>query len=186
MEIAKLVLEYLKVVTWPTAVLIIALVYKKQFASVLGRLKKAGLPGGVSLDFYAEVLEVVQLSEKAEALPAQRQQHRGLPAIPLTDANARMINVGLQPSPSGLDMEYYRALAAQDPNIALAGLRIEIDILAKSLAKGFSLAVDERESGLRLLRHLRDQGAITGSQYELVEKVLRLCNAAVHGTTVSR
>jgi hypothetical protein len=183
LEIAKLILEYLKALIWPTAALIVALVYKNEFTSILGRLKKAGLPGGVSLDFSEEVREVRQLSEQAE--PVQ-QERKDRPSIPLTDANARMISVGLQPSPSGLNMEYYTKLALQDPNIALAGLRIEIDILAKNLAKGFGVKIDQRESGIRLLKRLMDRGAITKSQYDLGEKILRLCDAAVHGSTVSR
>jgi len=58
-----------------------------------------------------------------------------------------MIHLGLRPSPSGLDMSYYRSLADQDPNVTLAGLRIEIDILARNLAKGFNVSVNDRESG---------------------------------------
>jgi hypothetical protein len=128
MELAKLILEYLRVLVWPAVALSIALLYKRQIVAVLARLRKAGLPGGVSLDFSEEVREVRQLSEKAEASPS-KQESKGLPAIRLTDANARMLSLGLQPSPSGLDMNYYRSLALQDPNISLAGLRIEIDIL---------------------------------------------------------
>jgi hypothetical protein len=106
--------------------------------------------------------------------------------IPLTEANARMISLGLQPSPSGLDMEYYRVLASQDPNIALAGLRIEVDILARNLAKGFKVAVSQRESGVRLLRRLLEADAIDVTQFELVGRIMKLCNAAAHGNPVSR
>lgn len=185
MEIAKLILEYLSVLVWPAVALSIALVYKRQMVAVLGRLRKAGLPGGVSLDFSDEVKEVRELSEKVEALPP-KQESKGLPAIRLTDANARMLSLGLQPSPSGLDMDYYRSLALQDPNISLAGLGIEIDVLARNLAKGFQVSAGDRDSGLRLLRRLLEKGAITASQFQLAEKVMRLCSAAVHGTVVSR
>ena len=108
------------------------------------------------------------------------------PSIPMTEANARLIKLGLRPSPSGLDMSYYRSLAAQDPALALAGLRIEIDILAKNLAQGFHIDIEPSDSGARLLRKLRDQGAITTQQSELTSKVLHLCNAAIHGEPVSR
>jgi hypothetical protein len=183
-EIAKIVLDYIKALAWPTVAFAVAMVYKKQIVGVLARLRKAGLPGGVSLDFSEEVKQVRQLSNHVEALPL-KYEGKGLPAIPLTDANARMISVGLQPSPSGLDMDYYRALARQDPNIALAGLRIEVDVLARNLARGFKVAATSPESGLRLLRRLLAEGAITASQFELAEKVMQLCNAAVHGTLVS-
>ena len=104
----------------------------------------------------------------------------------MTEANARMIKLGLQPSPSGLDMAYYRNIAAQDPNLALAGLRIEIDIIAKNLARGFHIEVGSHDTGARLLQRLRDAGAITTEQLQLTLKVLRLCNAAIHGEIVSR
>lgn len=185
MEIAKIVLEYIKALAWPTVAFVVAMVYKKQIVGVLARIRKAGLPGGVSLDFSEEVNEVQQLSSQVEALPP-KHEGKGFPAIPLTDANARMLSLGLQPSPSGLDMDYYRALARQDPNIALAGLRIELDVLARNLARGFKIATTSRESGLRLLRRLLAEGAITASQFELAEKVTHLCNAAAHGTRVSR
>ena len=185
MEVARLVLEYLKVIAWPLICLSVAVIYKPQLITILGRLKKAALPGGVSLDFAEEAREVRYLSEQVLALPP-KYEAKGHPVLPLTEANARMIGLGLQPSPSGLDMEYYRTLAAQDPNVALAGLRIEIDILARNLAKGFKVEVSPRESGLRLLRHLLDAGAIDKTQFDLVEKVIRLCNAAAHGNLVSR
>jgi hypothetical protein len=185
LEIAKIVLEYLKVFVWPVVAISVACVYKRQLVGVLGRLKKAGLPGGVSLDFAEEAKDIRQLSDQVKDLPS-KHEGREHAMIPLTDANARMISLGLQPSPSGLDMEYYRTLASQDPNIALAGLRIEVDILARNLAKGFKVAVSPRESGLRLLRRLLQAEAIDATQFELVEKVMRVCSAAAHGNPVSR
>jgi hypothetical protein len=184
-EAAKLVLEYLKVFVWPLIALFIAATYKTELVAVLGRLRKAGLPGGVSLDFAEEAKEIRYLSDQVLALPPKHEAN-GHATIPLNDANARMIGLGLQPSPSGLDMEYYRTLAAQDPNIALAGLRIEIDILARNLAKGSNVPVSPRESGLRLLRHLLEANAIDKTQFDLIEKVTRVCNAAAHGNPVSR
>lgn len=70
--------------------------------------------------------------------------------------------------------------------MALAGLRIEIDVLARNLARSFKAPVSDRESGARLIRRLYDAGAVTSEQMQLTMKVLRVCNAAVHGTTVSR
>ena len=185
MDIAKLVLEYLRVLVWPLVAVVFGVLYRRQVVGMLARLKKAELPGGVALDFSEEARVVRELSAHVAEQP-ERPEAKGVPAIPLTEANARLINLGLQPSPSGLDMGYYRSLARQDPNIALAGLRIEVDLLARNLAKGFHVQINERHSGTRLLRQLLQAGAITTSQFELAEKVTRLCNAAVHGTRVSR
>jgi len=186
MEIAKLVLEYVRVLIWPAIVLVICVVFRRHLVALLNRIRHAELPGGVSVDLDQEIKEVKSLSAKVQEQPAPSDRKRTRPAIPLTEANARMIQLGLRPSPSGLDMSYYRSLAEQDPNVALAGLRIEIDILARNLAKGFGVPMSDRDSGARLMRRLYDAGAITSEQMQLTMKVLRVCNAAVHGTPVSR
>lgn len=188
-EHAKLILAFVQAVAWPLTVLIIAFGFRKELVAIIGRLRKADLPGGVSLDFAEEVAEARQLSREVEAQPLPKPSlapKAQLPSIPLTEANARMINLGLQPSPSGLDMDHYRNLAAQDPNVALAGLRIEIEVLARNLAKGFKVSISPRDSGSRLLRKLLEARAITETQWKLLQKVLRLCNAAVHGLPVSK
>jgi hypothetical protein len=184
-NIAKIILDYLRVLAWPLVVLSLAALFRREVVSVILRLKKADLPGGISLEFAAEARAVRELALEVADLP-QRPEAKGAPAIPLTEANARLISLGLQPSPSGLDMNYYRSLADQDPNIALAGLRIEVDVLARNLARGFHVEVSDRDSGVRLLRRLLEAGAITPGQFELAQTVMRLCNAAVHGTRVSK
>jgi hypothetical protein len=187
MEMAKLVLEYIKALVWPAVAIGFGLAFKKQIGELIARVRHAKLPGGIDLDFPEVIAEAKRLSAKVEATPAEvPTERKRLPSIPLTEANARMIKLGLRPSPSGLDMGYYRALASQDPNLALAGLRIEIDILARNLAKGFNTQIQERDTGTRLLRKLYDSGAVTAEQMQLGIKVVQLCNAAVHGTPVSR
>ena len=154
--------------------------------ALLQRIRHADLPGGVGIDLDQEIKEAKALSAKVQEQPVPADKQRGRPTIPLTEANSRMLQLGLRPSPSGLDMSYYRSLADQDPNLALAGLRIEIDILARNLAKGFKVPVNDRESGARLIRRLYDGGSVTSEQMQLTMKVLQVCNAAVHGTPVSR
>ena len=112
--------------------------------------------------------------------------HKARRPYPLTEANARLLALGLQPSPSGLDMSYYRRLAEQDPNLSLAGLRIELDILAKNLARGFDVSAEGRESGARLLKRLYEEGALTPEQLRLALKVWQLSSIAVHGQPVSK
>jgi hypothetical protein len=183
MEIARLVLEYVEVLVWPIVAITIVLLFRSQLESILWRLRKADFPGGVSLDFQQGIQEAKILSEQVAKHLEQQEQR---PSIPMTEANARLVSLGLQPSPSGLDMGYYRGLASQDPNIALAGLRIEVDILGKNLARGFRINIDPSDTGIRLLQKLRNSGAITTGQLELALKVVQLCNAAIHGETVSR
>ncbi len=185
MEIAKLFLEFLKTLIWPATVLTLALIFKAPIKAILARLRKAGLPGGVSIDFQEEIKEVKQLSQHVEALPAPPGRAKG-PGVPLTEANARMLFVGLQPTLSGLDMSYFRRIASSDPILALAGLRIEVEVWAQNLAKGYKLDSPRSESIIRLLHRLRDHGAITSEQMKLGRKILSVCNQAVHGQPVSQ
>ena len=44
MEIAKLILEFLKALAWPFAVLSIAIIFRAPISAILSRLRKADLP----------------------------------------------------------------------------------------------------------------------------------------------
>jgi len=185
MEIARIILEYIQAIIWPAVVVTVCFVFRQQLVALINRIRHAELPGGFAVDLDQEIKEAKALSIKVQETITPSEEKFG-PIIPLTEANARLIQLNLRPSPSGLDMSYYRNLADQDPNVALAGLRIEIDVLANNLAKGFSVPTDNRDSGGRLLRKLYDSNAITSDQMQLTMKVLQVCNAAVHGTIISR
>jgi hypothetical protein len=185
MEVTKLILEFVKALAWPVTALILALVFRAPLRAILSRLRKAGLPGGLSIDFQEQILEAKQLSEKVEAQPPRVDRPKP-PAIPLTEANARMISVGLRPTASGLDMDYYRGIAQNDPTLALAGLRMELEVLANNLAVGFKLAPQNKEPLSSLLSRLKASDAITSEQLQLTRKILSICNQAIHGRTVTR
>jgi hypothetical protein len=185
MELAKIILEFVKALAWPVTALILALIFRAPLRAILSRMRKAGLPGGVSIDFQEQILEAKELSEKVEALPPPVDRPK-FPAIPLTEANARMISVGLRPTASGLDMAYYREIAQSDPTLALAGLRIELEVMANNIAAGFELAPRKNEPLSSLLSRLRDHGAITSDQLQLTRKILSLSNQAVHGRSVTK
>jgi len=184
MDIAKLVLEYIRAFVWPVTLVAALALFRKELAVLLARLRKAALPGGVTLDFPEEVQAARSLSEEVRKAQKPPEQKRG-PALPLNEVNARLLSLKLQPSPSGLDFSYYRTLAEQDPNLALAGLRMEMETMARNLAVGFNVALSARDSAGSLLRRLRQAGAITSEQAELGESILNLCNQALHGTRVS-
>jgi len=149
---------------------------------VFARLSKAVLPGGFSFDLREEVQEVKQLSEKVQSAPSSEKQ-RATPSIPLTEANARMMKLGLTPTLSGLDISYYRARAETDPVLALAGLRIDLETLARNLALGFKL--QPSGSLYSLLGRLKEAGAITLDQAHLGLKISKVCNEAIHGRLTS-
>jgi hypothetical protein len=185
MEVAKLILEFVKALAWPITALVLALFFRTPLSTILNRLRKAGLPGGVSIDFHEEIQEAKQISKEVEAVTPPSDRPRR-PLIPQTEANARMIALGLKPTSSGLDMSYYREIAQTDPTLALAGLRIEIDVLANNLAAGYKLETKKTESVGSLLRRLRERGAITAEQMDLARRILAICNRAIHGQRVTR
>ena len=186
MALAKLILAYIQALAWPAVTVFALLLFRKPIVEIMTRLKGADLPGGVSLDFGEGVRNVEALSEAVAKASPVSQRERSTPMLPLTEANSRMITLGLQPSPSGLDMRRYQDLSDQDPNAALAALRMEIEIIAKNMAKGFKIETRGNETASSLLKLLLHNQAITPGQYELAQQILQLCNAAVHGRAVSR
>jgi hypothetical protein len=185
MELAKLVLEYVKALAWPITAAALALMFRQEIRAILARIRKAALPGGVAIDFEEQIRETKELATRIEAAPSPPDRPKTA-VLPLTEANSRMIALGLKPTPSGLDMSYYKSIATQDPALALAGLRIELEILTKNLAKGWGIDVSPYESPSRILKRLREASAVTPDQLALAQRVLSLANQAIHGRTVSR
>lgn len=186
MALAQLILAYIQALAWPGVTVFALLVFRKPIVEIITRLKGAELPGGVSLDFGQGVRDVEELSEAVAKASSASRGEKNTPLLPLTEANSRMIMLGLQPSPSGLDMRRYQDLSDQDPNVALAALRMEIDIIARNMVKGFKIETRGNETASSLLKLLFNHQAITLGQYELAQQILKLCNAAVHGRFVSR
>lgn len=66
MEIAKLVLEFLKVLAWPAVAFTLAFIFRASVRDLVGRIKKASLPGGVELE----------VSEAKPLAPEEQKQRR--------------------------------------------------------------------------------------------------------------
>jgi len=186
MEIAKLILEYIKVFIWPITTILLVVFFRKEIIYLMKRIKKADLPGGVSIETFPEqIKEAKALSSEVKKEAQDKEKKKAISVIPLTEANAQMLNLKLSPSPSGLELSYYRNLIEQDPTIALAGLRIEFETMLKNLAKGFKITINERDSAGAIVYKLKDKSAITSRQAELLSHIIKLCNAAVHGLKVT-
>lgn len=185
MEIANLVLEYLKVLVWPVTVLVAMLLFQKDLHSLFAWLKKADLPGGIAIEtFDAQLQEAKIVSQTVEAQIKGDTENKAV--IPLKDVNQRMLELGLAPSPSGLDVSFYRNLSKQDPNLGLAGLRIELEQMLRNVAQGFKVGIDGKLSITQILNVIYSQAAITGEQHDLLLRVIRICNMAIHGQKVTR
>jgi hypothetical protein len=77
----------------------------------------------------------------------------------------------------------YVTLAREDPNLALAALRLEIEKRLRLAAQKRGLAVDLLSVG-PLLRQLQDLGMITEDEHRVLGDLLSLLNRAVHGADV--
>jgi len=189
MEIAKIILEYIRTLIWPLIVSTLLIVYRKECTAVLRSIRKLTLPGGTSFETFPKDLEEAKVlsfrvKEEADRKPIKKKKE--CPVIPLTDANTQMLNRGLTPIPSGLEVSYYNNLAEQDPNLALASLRFEIEILLKNVAKGFKVEIGKRDSAGIVARKLQKKNAITTHQCELINVIISLCNSAMHGQRVTQ
>lgn len=185
-RVAELLIRLLDALAWPSAVIIILLLFRRHVEGLFHRVRKADFPGGLSIEtFPREICEAQELSEEVREEKPRKEIREDKPSIPLTEVNVRMLNLGMAPSPSGLDLDYYRGLADRDPNLALAGLRIEVETMLQNLGLGWRVAFKNRDSAGLMTRKLHDKGAITSRQADLIQTIVRLCNAAVHGIQVS-
>jgi hypothetical protein len=182
MQIARLVLDYVRTLVWPATLVTIIVLFRVDLIALLARLRKAAFPGGVTLDFQEEVEAAESLSAAVRKEQSVQEERRA--PLPLNELNERSLSLKLQPSPSGLDFGFYRSLAKQDPNLALAGLRMELETMARNLAAGFNVPPNAREGLGRLLPRLLEAGAINAQQAKLGESIVSICNQAVHGTPV--
>ncbi len=188
MDLREFLIELINALAWPMVVFIAMYWFKSELQLLLKRLGSVKI-GDNSIDFFQTELEKAQdlsLDVRNAEVSENKVRFEMSAQIPLTDANAQVIKQGLRPSPSGLDLEYYRELADRDPALALAGLRIELEIIGHNLAKGFNVPVSKARSVNQVYRELAIAGAISSKQLDLVQSIAKLANAAVHGAPVTR
>lgn len=121
---------------------------------LLPLFKSVELPGGVKLEF-----QDLQASEQRAAAAGLLDE----PPLP-------------QP-----DHDYsFQVVADEDANLALAGLRIEIERRLGRLAEGVGLG-SAKMSISRLLKVLGDTGRLTSEQRSVLSDMVGLLNSAAHG-----
>jgi hypothetical protein len=77
----------------------------------------------------------------------------------------------------------FQAVAQEDPNLALAGLRLEIEKRLIQIANKHG--VDAQNRGIaRLLQALAERRLITSEARSVLADMIQLLNSAVHGATV--
>lgn len=113
------------------------------------------LPGGLKVE-YKELEKAKEKAEQAGLLetPTDRKEEPG-----------------------------YIAAAQHDPNLALAGLRIEIEKRLRTLAQQQGVGGQNQGIGV-LMRNLRTAGAIKPQEDSVLRDLIGLLNEAVHGADV--
>lgn len=120
--------------------------------------KTIELPGGVKVEF-------------AELEKAQRDaQSAGILAGPSTDRQTEA---------------FPHLIQTDDPNLALAGLRIELERRLRKIAERNGIPAKQRGVSL-LMRDLQTRDLLTREQSSIIADLLPSLNAAVHGARVDQ
>ncbi len=190
MEIAKLILNYLRILVWPVTVVGLAIYFRRPLVAASARLRRATLPGGVSLDFQEQLQKVQSLSEEVNVLPS-RKPNLALPVAvkapeKIKTPNQLMVELGFEVLPSDLDIGYFLTIAKSDTTLSIAALRIELESVFRSFVKGLQLPLERpNETTRNLVKMLHKHGALDHLEYALAETILNACNKVVHGERIS-
>jgi hypothetical protein len=155
--------------------------------------KKVEKEPGPKIGFSSETIEqdITRAKKLSKEVEKERRPEiqRIIDEAPLffaSEANKRMIQVGLIPSPSGLNIEYYRKITDTDPGLALIDLRSDLEITLKNLAQGFKVSIADKDSTELINSKLLSSRAITAHQYELINILFRICDSAAHGIKTTK
>lgn len=77
----------------------------------------------------------------------------------------------------------FEVVAGNDPNLALAGLRIELESRMRDIATSKNIPSQNRSAG-QLIRELGSRGALSPNEISVIEDLLPLLNRAAHGAQV--
>lgn len=187
-ELLKIILDFIGAIIWPVIVIILVSFFKIQIQEFLTKAKKVELPGGFSVEIENDIQQAKELASeiKIDRKPEIEKfiEEKGVRFQ--SDANMKMLQLGLTPSPSGLNLNYYKSISETDPRLAIVGLRSDLEIMLRNLAKGFDILVKEKDSAAKVVSLLYEKGAITSKQFEFMNTLFRIGNAAAHGIQITR
>lgn len=119
-------------------------------------LKSLEFPGGLKIEFNNELEKTTKRAEKAGLIS------ENIPELPQYS---------------------FQLVAKQDPNLALAGLRIEIEMRLNEIAKRRDISSRNKGVG-QLLRLLQENGILSDEEKSVLGDLIGLLNKAVHGLEV--
>lgn len=126
--------------------------------------------GGVEIDLQS-MKELIEKADKAGLLAATEGKKAAALAV--------------EGKKKDLPKYSFQLVADQDPNLALAGLRIEIEKRLFQLAGAFG--IDARRSSIGvLLRELSQKGVLSPQESGVLADLVPLLNSAVHGAQIDK
>jgi len=118
--------------------------------------KSVQLPGGFKVEFQERLERAAERADKAGLLSRRGVEGQQYP---------------------------FQLVADQDPNLALAGLRIELERQLRALAE--AVGVGTRMQGARrLVIELAKEGVLSAEEEDVLTDLIELLNDAVHGADV--
>ena len=102
----------------------------------------------------------------------------------IQDAGAKITGQKSESRESETPQLFFLGIADADPNLALVGLRIEIERRLRALAREVSL--DDRQPLMRLFRQLQKEGVVSDPVLSGVQELVMFGNHAAHGAQVDR
>ena len=175
-EVAKLVLDYLRVLVWPALTLLVLMNFQGELVQLVSRMTKWSGPG-----FSAEFADKAKEMESEAELITDLVLDGGR----FTDGwNESLLKAGLTAVPGAFNFERYQEIAKENPNLALAGLRTDLEVMLKNFATINNSASQTMSGSGRIILSLSKQGLLDESMTALAFEVNSLCNRAVHGEKI--
>jgi beta-lactamase superfamily II metal-dependent hydrolase len=171
---------------WPFVVFVIALILRGKLVEILGGLglRRVQAPG-FTMEFERLVDRALDVSAKQTDEWAAPHV---LPVEPRSDqliANNLAAKLQLTPSPTNLSTAYYKELLSGDSRVAMALLMLDLELILRNVAIGYSVKVNPDMIIPELLESLLKNDAISKAQYELGFALFNICAAGIRQTGVS-
>ncbi len=187
MDIARLSLEFVRAIAWPIVVLAAVLVFRRELSALLSRLRTMKLPGGAEFNFNEAVISIEKSSKETSRSLRPPGGRQPLAQNVRQRVNSLIQDRKLMVSQSGYDLAYYLDIAQSDPNLALAGIRMELERMFRNMLVLDGEDLDrKRLSAGQYLSILRTREMIPASMYQLLSQTIEVGNAAVHVSDIDK
>ena len=96
MDVAQLVLEYLKSLIWPIQILLAVIIFRKELRELLKSLQHLRLPGGTELDWQRNLEQAEAAAKEVESSSLGSSEKELQNVQPLSEKVQQLGVVGLQ------------------------------------------------------------------------------------------